>query len=476
MFSVTTNSNVPIKNCTVGVSGGGSTGLSGPAKAGVGVGVAVAALGIGGLAGYAIYQHFFHGAGTGVAPNVAPGPTGGEGNMMTGGEKILPNANAYPVDPSSTIPGGNLPPPSTGMESQAYTPMNGAPGGYTPGPTGADMHTAAQSIGNMGQAPLGGGAPAGVAPGGAAPAPGVGGGPVAFVPPLIPPQALSNAAPGNPNQKGTAPQGQPGGPPQGQTPMGGAETYHYNFQQNMNHPGYPDSAAPNNMSNMPQGYDGGYQQAPGGQYPGVNHSGYPTGPDGNFQSTYPNGPAPSQAPTGGHPTGLQPGYQPGADGMQSYNTGGNTMQSFHPGNDGMQSYQPYNGGDSSYYSPHTNTSSPMPSSTAPTGGSSTFGGPGGPYHAQPLAGAPGAPGGTGMEGGVPHTGFDGSGAHTGFNGGPNTTDFGSGLQGQGPGVPNSVDCTPGADGSGGNGPPAFTIPTGLGFGAGRRRRSDEEER
>ncbi|KAK0747954.1 hypothetical protein B0T21DRAFT_265217, partial [Apiosordaria backusii] len=59
LFSVLTNSNQPIKNCTVGVTGDAkSGGLSTGAKAGVGVGVIAAVAGLA-AAGFYAYKHFF---------------------------------------------------------------------------------------------------------------------------------------------------------------------------------------------------------------------------------------------------------------------------------------------------------------------------------------------------------------------------------------------------------------------------------
>jgi hypothetical protein len=52
LFSVTTNSSVPIKNCTVGVGPTEEGGLSTGAKAGIGIGATIAALGLLGGGGY----------------------------------------------------------------------------------------------------------------------------------------------------------------------------------------------------------------------------------------------------------------------------------------------------------------------------------------------------------------------------------------------------------------------------------------
>ena len=66
LFSIATNSNQPVKNCTVGV-GGNSTGLSPGAKAGLGVGITALLLGLAG-GGFWAYKHFMGVSPYGAAP------------------------------------------------------------------------------------------------------------------------------------------------------------------------------------------------------------------------------------------------------------------------------------------------------------------------------------------------------------------------------------------------------------------------
>ncbi|EOO00825.1 putative von willebrand factor type a protein [Phaeoacremonium minimum UCRPA7] len=98
MFSVTTNSNVPIKNCTVGVSGSNHSGLSKGAKAGIGIGVTIGILGLLGGAGYFGYKHFFGpGSGNTTAPpahgNTTSGPTPGNHSQPPTYVDSIPWAN-----------------------------------------------------------------------------------------------------------------------------------------------------------------------------------------------------------------------------------------------------------------------------------------------------------------------------------------------------------------------------------------------
>ncbi|KAK0669385.1 hypothetical protein QBC41DRAFT_200365, partial [Cercophora samala] len=101
LFSVLTNSNQPIKNCTVGVTGDvKSGGLSTGAKAGVGIGVIAAVAGLA-AAGFYAYKHFFAtAAGASAAAPTISGLilSGAEGNIGgQGGEKIGGFADVSPV-------------------------------------------------------------------------------------------------------------------------------------------------------------------------------------------------------------------------------------------------------------------------------------------------------------------------------------------------------------------------------------------
>lgn len=114
LFSVTTTSNVPLKNCTVGVGptdeGGG---LSTGAKAGIGIGVTAAVLGLLGGGGYFAFKHFHVGGaegGIGAAPpgdgGVSPNAAANGGNttnIAPGFEKAVPASDVMPVPPD----GGN---------------------------------------------------------------------------------------------------------------------------------------------------------------------------------------------------------------------------------------------------------------------------------------------------------------------------------------------------------------------------------
>ena len=286
LFSVATNSNQPVKNCTVGVSGN-NTGLSTGAKAGLGVGITALLLGLAG-GGFWAYKHFMGGSPSGAAP-ASSAPAGANTTAgPTGAEKFGAHTNVYPVDPS-----------------QGIAPTGGEPGYgqvHTMIPDGG-AHMAGQSLTGGG----GGGAGAnGFAPMGSSPAPPMGipptGGvappaamasvPSVFVPPLVPPNVFkpggSNSKPGTPNPDGVSPQHTDFNHPQ-QPVNTTDQTYPY---QNVN----PSLGSPPGAQ-QPLGNYNGYQN--------VNPSlGNPTGaqqPLGNYngyQNALPHG--------GGSTTGIQP--------------------------------------------------------------------------------------------------------------------------------------------------------------------------
>jgi len=133
MFSVSTNSNIPIKNCTVAVGSPSSGGLSTAAKAGIGVGVTVAVLGLMGTAGFFAYKHFFAGGGGGGGAPAAP--TVGDGGLSAqtplGAEKLATSAHVSSLDPSVAMPhdAGLSSPHATGLQGGIQGPMLHAPGG-----------------------------------------------------------------------------------------------------------------------------------------------------------------------------------------------------------------------------------------------------------------------------------------------------------------------------------------------------------
>ncbi|KAK3329515.1 hypothetical protein B0H66DRAFT_28350 [Apodospora peruviana] len=208
LFSVMTNSNQPIKNCTVGVTGGNSTGLSTGAKAGLGVGLTALLLGLAG-GGFWAYKHFLGGAPSGGELDTAPAAGGsGSGNSTagpTGAEKFDPHTSVYPVDPSQGMaPAGGgtggggpmhtvLPPDvGTNMTGQALGGGGGGGGGPQSGaPVGGSGSAPPPP---MSIPPAGPGAPP-VTP----PATAWAGPPSAFVPPLVPPFKPSSDKPATPN-------------------------------------------------------------------------------------------------------------------------------------------------------------------------------------------------------------------------------------------------------------------------------------
>jgi hypothetical protein len=196
MFSVITNSNTPFKNCTVGVAGGGG-GLSAGGKAGVGIGVTAALLGLGALGGYFAYKHFMGGS---SLANAVP-PSGGENTTVhfvgdTGAEKMATHIDVYPVDAMTH----GLPPGDggQGVMSGAPPPQSlAAPPAMQGGvpPTTTPVGSVPPTTAPMASPPATGmpltGAPA---------VPGLH--PMAFVPPLVPPNALNPNKP-PPKEKGS---------------------------------------------------------------------------------------------------------------------------------------------------------------------------------------------------------------------------------------------------------------------------------
>lgn len=335
MFSVITNSDVPFKNCTVGVTGAGQGGLSSGAKAGVGIGVTAALVGILGLGGYFLYKHFYTGGGGNGGISA---PTGGEGGVQyaPGAEKPMAQANVYPIDPSNGgIPGqaaGNAP-----MSGPGQAPMS-APNLAPPGNGG--IAPAAGSGGlpvANGLAPMAAPATGSLAPTGGAMYPGAQ--PFAFVPPLAPPNQLNNKADKEKGNGGT----------------GGDEQYTMsnhppgNFQQTMgpagNQPMAPGSQAPMGYgppgSQVPLG-NGGESFGPGSQSPmgtggqAPMHgsqaplSQYPSGPESFHQNANPNT---YQNPMG---QGNDPmTYDPNNGGLQQFGNQGNFQQPM-SGSEGLQ--------------------------------------------------------------------------------------------------------------------------------------------
>ena len=366
MFSVITNSNVPFKNCTVGVTGGGGGGLSAGGKAGVGVGVTAALLGLGGLGGYFAYKHFMGGGGGG---NAVP-PSGGESNTVqfggdTGGEKMMGHTQVYPVDPMSH----GLPPGDGGQGLMSHSPPNGThpmagpPGPQSlapPGGQGGVPPTTAP----MGPPPMSGMPPTGAPPTSGIPptgAPAVPAShPMAFVPPLVPPNALNhnNTAP---KDKGlAAPQSQSG--PMAQQGDGQYQTMKDfqsgNFGQHMA-PGQ-QPMGPNGTQPMTTGSPAsqGFSSPTGpGAYPPAPQSQVPFGYGGEAHTMAPG--APSAMGQGIAPApGSQMPFGYGADG---------TMHTLSPGLPSPMSPDvPLPGPDSQLPLGHGGQSM-VPSSHAPTG-------------------------------------------------------------------------------------------------------------
>ncbi|KAL8393275.1 hypothetical protein RB595_003164 [Gaeumannomyces hyphopodioides] len=173
LFSVTTTSNVPLKNCTVGVGpadeGGG---LSVGAKAGIGVGVTVAVLGLLGGGGYFAFKHFHVGGAEGGIGAAPPGDGGVSSNVAANGgnttniapgfEKAVPASDVMPAPPD----GGN-----------GLAPSAGGQGGFGPNAGGFG--------GDGGLGPAAGQNPLNLPPGMSPPPPV--GSPGVFVPVFVPP-------------------------------------------------------------------------------------------------------------------------------------------------------------------------------------------------------------------------------------------------------------------------------------------------
>lgn len=141
LFSVLTNSNQPIKNCTVGVSGG-NKGLSSGAKAGIGIGVVAAVLGAAGI-GFWTYKQFLGGGNTTApAPGADTAPMGGEGDQASypmGAEKPHPLTDVAPTPAQ----GGNFPmqsPPAP--NGFGNMPLSGMEGNATSAPTAGGFESA----------------------------------------------------------------------------------------------------------------------------------------------------------------------------------------------------------------------------------------------------------------------------------------------------------------------------------------------
>lgn len=184
LFSVLTNSNQPIKNCTVGVSG--SSGLTTGAKAGVGIGVTALVAGL--LAGgFYAYKHFFAAASNasppplinGGAPSVPPPAEVSPGWYNPGAEKLSPFSNVSPVAPDGGPPPIQSMPPGSGFEGNSI----------------------GQALGG-GDAPLSNIPPDGISPSWPGPmdmppsgSPGGGGSghPGVFIPPIVPPPIFKNS-------------------------------------------------------------------------------------------------------------------------------------------------------------------------------------------------------------------------------------------------------------------------------------------
>jgi len=128
LFSVLTGSSMPIKNCTVGVTGRNNTGLPTGAKAWNGVGAMAALLGLGDV-GFMAHKYLLAGGITTAAPvggnTTAPTVVNGESiGYQPGGEKIGLQTTSTAIPPNNTglegtmadqpVPptGGEMPPPS----------------------------------------------------------------------------------------------------------------------------------------------------------------------------------------------------------------------------------------------------------------------------------------------------------------------------------------------------------------------------
>jgi Mg-chelatase subunit ChlD len=385
MFSVITNSNVPFKNCTVGVTGGGGGGLSAGGKAGVGIGVTAALLGLGGLGGYFAYKHFLGGGGGG---NAVP-PSGGESNTVQfggdGGEKMMAHTDVYPVDQMSH----GLPPGDgthglmgQGPPNGPAAPMSGPPGSQSLAPPSM-QGAVPPSTAPMGAPPTSGVPPTGAPPSSGLPPTGgpayAASQPMAFVPPLVPPNVL------NPNN--TAPKEKGSGAPQGQSgPMAQQGDGQYHMMQNYQPGNFGQQMAPG--TGQPMGANASHPMSPGAPasqgVPGpAGSSGYPPNPQSQAPFGY-SADAYNMAPGTSSPMGSGGPPAPGSQMPLGHGADAHTMS---PGSSSPMSTGGYpptpgsqmpfgHGGQSMAPSPHAPTGTgsypPAPSSQATPAPSSQY--------------------------------------------------------------------------------------------------------
>ncbi|KAK4170357.1 von Willebrand factor type A domain-containing protein [Cladorrhinum sp. PSN259] len=250
LFSILTNSNQPIKNCTVGV--GSKEGLTAGAKAGVGIGVVAAVAALVGGAFYA-YKHFLApgtstSAPTAMINSTGPSmpPPGMEGTHTgfdpSGPEKLQPYSSVSPIAPEAGPPPIGSMPPGSGFEGN-MTGQGIPPANF--GPSGPES------------APLSNIPPDGISPSSLPPMdmpptgpPASGGGSSAqavFLPPMVPPPVFKK--PKNPasspreSSPGSQPTANDGSPwPQGNNYHDQHHQYHLSDQKPMSYGphGYAD--------------------------------------------------------------------------------------------------------------------------------------------------------------------------------------------------------------------------------------------
>lgn len=240
LFSVLTNSNQPIKNCTVGVAAK-EGGLTPGATAGVAIGVIAAVAALAGGSFWAYKHHF--GAGDSTVPpgGNTTGTSGMEGNhtsFNTGTEKVHPDTSVSPVGQQ---PLGSPPVNNMAMDRFGSVPSSGFEGNMT----GQNLGNATQTapLPNPNGTPLTG--PGGIPPMDTAPvgAPGGGGSgwgvPGTFIPPMMPPlvspkdqQSMQDAAPGSMHSQQTTNPQQPL-IPQNAYQNPGAAAYPNQYQQHL---------------------------------------------------------------------------------------------------------------------------------------------------------------------------------------------------------------------------------------------------
>ncbi|GAB1310223.1 VWFA domain-containing protein [Madurella fahalii] len=205
LFSVLTNSNQPIKNCTVGVAPKDG-GLTPGAKAGLAVGIIAAVAGLAG-GGFYAYKHFL-GGNTAAPPGMnTTGTSGMEGNHTSfdpRAEKFQPDTSVSPVgqQPLHGAPTNGMP-----MDGFGSMPSSGFEGNVTGQDLGNGVHGNLPSDIPPNGGPLtgSGGIPTADMPPTGAPGGGGSGVPGAFVPPMMPPllppkdqqQNLRDAPPGS---------------------------------------------------------------------------------------------------------------------------------------------------------------------------------------------------------------------------------------------------------------------------------------